>query len=242
VRWEGVVVSELSGATQFEFAWDDGAKVWFDGEQVVDAWSNGPKKTKVFERNLVAGKAYTIKIEAFQAGGGWEIALKWKLPVLQEKVDIAAILKRVREDGTKLILAEGAETWLNNLKPFKVVPEYKIFHPAKTWVGHNFFVREHPFFAGLPVNAGMNWEYQRLVVYDGPSHFGLYDIKGEEPVVSLVGGASQLVSTAVGIIPYGKGSIVFSSLDLVPNLVSDSKAAGVPKKIFCNYLQWAVQH
>lgn len=42
-------------------------------------------------------------------------------------------------------------------------------------------VREHPFFNELPVNKGMNWEYQRLVVYDGPKHFGLYEMQGEEP-------------------------------------------------------------
>lgn len=239
LRWEGSIVPDHSGPTQFELVWDDGAKVWFDGELVVDSWTGGPRKTKVFERTLEAGKSYPIKMEAYQGGGGWEISLKWKLPVSQEPVDIAGVLKRVREDGTKLILVEGAESWLGDLVPLNVLPEYKVFHPNKTWVGHNFFVREHPFFAELPVNGGMNWEYQRLVVYDGPSHFGLYDMKGEEPVVSLVGGASQLVSTSVGIIPCGKGQIVFSSLDLVPNLMMDAKASDVPKKIFCNYLQWA---
>lgn len=239
LRWEGTLVPDHSGLTQFEFTWDDGARVWFDGKLVVDSWKSGPANMAVFEHHLEAGKAYSIRIEAFQAGGGWGIGLKWKRSVPDETPDIASLIKRVRQDGTKLILMEGAEAWLGALQPFKVLPDYKIFHPAKAWVGHNFFVRQHPFFEGLPVNGGMNWEYQRLVVYDGPSHFGLYDMTGEEAVVSLVGGASQLVSTAVGIIPCGKGQIAFSALDLAPNLMLDQKAANVPKKIFCNYLKWA---
>ena len=241
VRWEGSLISEYSGPTQFEVPHDDGVKVWVDGKLVVDSWRNGPKLTGAFEIAMEAGKAYPIRIEAYQGSGGWELALKWKLPVVAQAVDVPALLKRVREDGTRLLLVENAEAWLKELRKLKAVPEYHVFHPAKTWVGHNFFVRAHPLFADLPVNAGMNWEYQRLVMYDGPSHFGLYDLQGEEAIVSLVGGASELVSTSVGVLPYGKGQILFSSLDLAPNLGLDSKAADVPRKIFCNYLKWAAE-
>ncbi|MDD4922235.1 MAG: PA14 domain-containing protein [Bacteroidales bacterium] len=241
VRWQGFVVPDVSGPIQFEFIQDDGGRVWFDGKLVVDSWGNGPAKTKTFEVNLEAGKSYPIKIEAYQAAGSWQISLKWKLPVKAEAVDMAKLLKRVQQDGTKLLIIEGAESWVKDLAGRKVFPEFKVFHPAKTWVGSNFFVREHPFFEGLPVNGGMNWEYQRLVMYDGPNHFGLYGMSGEEPIVSLVGGVSHLVATSMGIVPYGNGQIVFSSLDLAPNLIIDSKAAAVPKKIFCNLLKWAGQ-
>lgn len=239
VRWQGFLVPEVSGPTEFELTFDDGARVWFDGKLVVDAWSSGPSRKMTFSADLQAGKAYPIKMEAYQASGDWEFSLKWKQPVPPKSVDIARLLKRVKDDGTKLLLVEGAEQSIVELKKLGAFPDFQIFHPSKAWVGSNFFVRQHPFFADLPVNGGMNWEYQRLVVYDGPSHFGLYDMQGEEAVVSLVGGASHLVSTSVGIIPYGKGKIVFSSLDLAANLASEEKAAAVPKKIYCNYLKWA---
>ena len=64
-------------------------------------------------------------------------------------------------------------------------------------------------------------------------------MQGEEPVVSLVGSPFHQITTSVGVLPYGKGKIVFSSLDLLPNLSLDSKPANVPKKILCNYLKWA---
>lgn len=192
-----------------------------------------------FKRNLVAGKSYPLKIEAYQDGGTWEFALKWKLPVKIQEPDMSALLKRVRDDGTKLMLIDNAESWMSKLRAVGAVPGYKVFHPSKAWVGSSFMVREHPFFNELPVNKGMNWEYQRLVVYDGPKHFGLYEMQGEEPVVSLVGSPFHQITTSVGVLPYGKGKIVFSSLDLLPNLSLDSKPANVPKKILCNYLKWA---
>lgn len=239
LRWEGYIVAPYSGDTEFELTYDDGANLWFDGEQVVKSFRNGPKKVDTFKRNLVAGKLYPIKIEAYQDGGTWELGLKWKLPVKIKEPDISALLKRVNDDGTKLILVDNAEWWMTKLKAHEAVPDYKVFHPSRAWVGSNFMVREHPFFNGLPVNKGMNWEYQRLVVYDGPKHFGLYDMNGEEPVVSLVGSPFHQITTSVGILPYGKGKIVFSSLDLLSNLSLDSKSANVPKKILCNYLKWA---
>ncbi|MDR1121018.1 MAG: discoidin domain-containing protein, partial [Dysgonamonadaceae bacterium] len=153
------------------------------------------------------------------------------------------LLKRVSKDGTHLLLLEDGETWVKTLQSKGALPTASIFHPQKTWVGHNYFVREHPFFDDLPVNGGMNWEYQRLVVYDGINHFGLYNVSSdnEEAVVSLVGGNSHLIATSVGIIPYGRGKIVYSALDLSPNLSLKVKASGVPKKIFCNILNWAAK-
>jgi hypothetical protein len=240
LRWEGYIVAEASGEIEFQVIYDDGAKIWFNNSLLLDDWHTGSTKIKIFHVNLGKGVSYPVKIETFQAGGGWEFSLKRKIPAKEEQLDMDKLLQRVAEDGTSLLLLEDAETWIKILQAKGALPAANVFHPTKTWVGHNFFVREHPFFEDLPVNAGMNWEYQRLVVYDGINHFGLYDVKGsdEEAVVSLVGGASHLVATSVGIFPFGRGKIVYSSLDLAPNLVSDLKASHVPKKIFCNFLRW----
>ncbi len=238
VKWEGFILAVASGETGFELTIDDGARVWFDGEKVIDEWNNGAARSFRFKKNLVKGKAYPIKIDAFQDGGDWKCAFKWKLPIEKKEYDMDTLLQRVK-DGTKLILMEDAEEWMALLKQERVVPGYKVFHPGKSWVGSSFFVREHPFFNELPTNDAMNWEYQRLVMYNGPKHFGLYDMEGENPVVSLVGSPFHKITTSVGVIPYGKGKVVFSSLDLIPNLSLQKKAAHVPKKIFCNLLRWA---
>lgn len=105
-----------------------------------------------------------------------------------------------------------------------------MFHPHKTRVGHNLFVKEHPFFTGVPVNCAMNWEYQKFIVCDGPRHSGL-EMDGEETFVGIVGVPLHDIATSVGIVPYGKGQIVFSSLDIAPDLASDAKSTVTPKRI-----------
>ena len=238
VRWEGFIFTDVPGDIEFEYTCDDGARVWFDGELVVDKWSNGPKAVRMFTRRMAAGEKHAIKIEAYQDGGDWLAALKWKLPLPEVKVDVAELVRRAREDGTKLVLVEGAEDWLKKLRSAGAFPKYDVFHPHKTWVGHNMFAVRHPFFDGLPSDCAMNWEYQKLVVYDGPRHFGLV-MEGEEPVVGLVGVPLRGIATSVGIVPCGKGKIVFSSLDLAPNLMVTAKPTAVPKRIFANILRWA---
>ena len=240
VRWEGYVVSDHTGEIEFEYTCDDGARVWFDGELVVDKWTNGPKQVRTFRKSLVKGGKYALKIEAYQDGGDWLAAFKWKLPLPDVRFDMNDILRRVREDGTKLVLVEDAEVWLKKLRDAKAFPEYKVFHPHKTWVGHNLFVADHPIFDGLPKNCAMNWEYQKLAVYDGPKHFGLL-MEGEEALAGVVGVPLRGIATSVGIVPCGKGRIVFSSLDLAPNLASSDKATVTPKKIFANILRWAAE-
>lgn len=238
LRWEGNIIVEASGLIEFEATYDDGVRIWINNNLVLNDWNNGAERTSGFKIHLEEGKSYPVKIEVFQDGGTWLFSLKRKIPVSNETFDLDKLLRRVTKDGTTLLILEDAENWIKELQMRAIFPSASIFHPAKTWVGHNFFVREHPFFENLPVNKGMNWEYQQLVVYEGPSHFGLYNMEGEEAIVSLVGGADHLVSTSVGIIPAGKGNIVFSSLDLEPNLMSDAKAAHVPKKILCNIFKW----
>lgn len=238
VRWEGHIFSDYTGEVEFEYTCDDGVRVWFDDELAIDKWSGGPKTTRNFKRAMVAGERHKIKIEAFQGAGEWIASFKWRLPVPEVKVDFGELVRRVREDGTKLVLIEGAEDSLAALKKIGAFPAYSVFHPNKTWVGHNMFVKDHPFFEGLPVDCGMNWEYQSLVVYDGPKHFGLV-MEGEEPVVGLVGVPLRGIATSVGIVPCGKGAIAFSSLDIAPNLSSDRKSSVTPKKIFANILKWA---
>lgn len=190
---------------------------------------------------MTKNKLYKIKIEAYQNTGEWNLALSWNLPTMERKYSIDDILSRVHNNGTTLLILDGVEDWLTALHHKNAIPAYKVFYPAKSWVGSTFFVKEHPFFDELPVNQAMNWEYQELVRYDACRHFGLYDMKGEEPVASVVGSPFHQIATSVGILPYGKGKIVFSSFNLLSSLRKDTKASNVSKKVLTNYLKWAIQ-
>jgi hypothetical protein len=243
LRWQGFLVPSYTGTTQFQVNQDDGVRIWVNGVEVVNAWSDGGTRTETFSLSLVAGQSYSIIVEAYQNGGTWNLDLQWQPPVpALDPSTLTSLLTRVQQDGTKLLVVDGTQTWISQLQAQGAFPSASVFTPSGTWVGSSFFVRSHPFFQDLPVNGGMGWEYQQLVVYNGLSNytqFGLYNMTGEQPVVSLVGGASKLVSTAVGIVPYGNGQIVFSSLNLTPNLLSTNKASNVAKKIMSNYMLWA---
>ena len=130
------------------------------------------------------------------------------------------------------------ETWMQAVAECTGV-EYKgYFNVGKNWVGGVHFVKEHPLFEGLPVNDGMNWPYQ-AVVRDGERRYG-FCLKGEEMVAGAYRSTLFNLGTAVGVIPYGKGKIIFSSLDIVDNLDNASGPAEVARKLLCNYIKYAL--
>lgn len=241
LRWEGYISSDVNGMVKFQLKHDDGVKIWLDDKLIIDKWADGPSREQFFSLDMTKNKLYKIKIEAYQNAGGWNLALSWNLPTMEQKYSIDDILSHVHNNGTVLLILDGVEDWLTALQQKNAIPTYKVFYPAKSWVGSTFFVKEHPFFDELPVNQAMNWEYQELVRYDACRHFGLYDMKGEEPIASVVGSPFHQIATSVGILPYGKGKIVFSSFDLLSSLRKDTKASNVPKKVLTNCLKWAIQ-
>ncbi len=152
-------------------------------------------------------------------------------------VDLDEILRRVKEDGSTLLALENARFWIEKLRSKKAFPDYKIFTANQNWIGHSLFVKEHGFFDGLPANCAMNWEYQCLATYGRGKHWGLYEMEGEEPIVSLVGYPLDGIATSMGAVKYGKGKIVFSSLDIPKNLIMEGGQSSTAKKIFTNMLK-----
>ena len=95
--------------------------------------------------------------------------------------------------------------------------------------GHTFVAATYPF--GLiqpgPDTGREGWQYCSGYRWDDARITGGVPLRG--------------IATSVGIVPYGKGRIVFSSLDIAPNLASDDKSAVTPKRIFANILNWTQQ-
>lgn len=240
LRWEGFISSDINGIVKFQVKHDDGIKIWFDNKLVVDEWVDGSSREHEFSLKMEKNKLYKIKIEAYQNTEVWNLSFSWSLPIIEQKYSIDEILSQIYNEGTTLLVLDGVEEWLAQLKRKDAIPAYRVFYPSKSWVGSTFFVKEHPFFDELPVNQAMNWEYQELVRYDACRHFGFYDMDGEEPVACVVGSPFHKIATSVGILPYGKGKIVFSSFNLLSSLRKETKASNIPRKILVNYLKWAI--
>ena len=187
---------------------------------------------------LEAGKTYDVKLEFYQNLGGAQVRLFWTLPSMAAKGDALAksILDRVKNDGTIALFVDGTDRWIRNMSSYGIIKYHGTMVVGSVWIGGNLFVREHPLFKDLPVNQGMNWEYQDIAHY-GARRYG-FILDGEEAVVGTVNAHEPRVGTAVAVYNYGKGKIVISTLDIARFLNAQSSGVHVTRKILCNYFEY----
>ena len=80
VRWTGKVQAKYSELYTFYTTSDDGVRLWVNGQLLIDNWTPHAATVNQATIQLVAGQAYDIKLEYFQAAGGAEIAMEWSSP------------------------------------------------------------------------------------------------------------------------------------------------------------------
>ncbi|MCC6831102.1 MAG: choice-of-anchor C family protein [Thermoleophilia bacterium] len=81
VRWEGTVTAPTTGTYTFQTQSDDGVRLWIDGQQVIDDWTNRTITTDTAAPvTLTAGRAYPVVMEYFENGGVAEAHLLWHTP------------------------------------------------------------------------------------------------------------------------------------------------------------------
>jgi hypothetical protein len=80
VRWTGTVRAPLTGEYEFATVTDDGARLWVNGQPLIDAWRDqAPTEYRGLIR-LQAGQEVPIRFEYFQGGGGASARLLWTVP------------------------------------------------------------------------------------------------------------------------------------------------------------------
>jgi len=77
VRWTGIVTPEFSETYTFYTFFDDGARLWVNGVQLVNNFAVGPPRENSGTIALTAGQAYSITVEYFQQTEAARIALSW---------------------------------------------------------------------------------------------------------------------------------------------------------------------
>jgi beta-galactosidase len=233
VIWEGNLIPPASGQYLIGITSEGGVRLTVDKQRVFDDWGNSKSISVQRAVVLEAGKPVEIRLEYRQVKKSGALQLQWSPPG-NTAIDPQMLIDRVKNDGTTLVLLEAAESWMNIISKNTNVRFNGSFVVGKDWVGGVHFVREHPLFRDLPVNAGLNWPYQ-AVVDDGQRRIGLR-LEGEEMIVGVYHSHAFDLGTAVGIIPCGKGKIIFSTLDIAVKLNDPSGPAEVARKLFGNYL------
>ena len=235
--WEGDIYPLESGQYLLGVETDGGVRLYVDGLQLIDDYNNNSLIKQNRPVVMEAGKPAKIRLEYRLGGQGGQIQLKWSQPSATT-IAPQKLFDRVKNDGTTLILLGATETWMQAVAEYTNTVYSGYYNVGKNWVGGIHFVKEHPLFDGLPVNDALNWPYQS-VVKNGDRRFG-FRMQGEELVVGSYRSTPFELGTAVGVIPCGKGKIIFSSLDIVDNLDDPSGPAEVARKILCNYIKYSL--
>jgi beta-glucosidase len=118
VRWTGKLTPAESGNYSLGFTADDGARLFLDGQLLVDAWSSNPTKTITKEVRLEAGRSYDLRLEYFQNNREAVAKLVWSYPRLAEGMIEEAVNAAKAADAAVLVLGisaglEGEEMTVN---------------------------------------------------------------------------------------------------------------------------------
>ena len=231
IRWEGQLIPPYTGSYTFELEYGYG------GEGIFEI--NGKKSTNISKSNckltvdLEAGKPVMLKVELRHKRYSGAARLYWSIPD-PKALDAQKLIDRVKNDGTTLVIIDNADSWMELISKNTAIKYSDKFTIGTNWLGGTHFVKEHPLFKDLPVNCGMSWPYE-AVVKNGNERIGL-QLEGDELVVGNYHCFPQKLGTAVGVIPCGKGKIIFSTLEIFNNLQSKESTAGVARKLLCNYI------
>jgi len=76
-RWTGQVLADKTQTYTFYATADDGVRLWVDGKQIINDWSDHGAREDKGTISLVAGKKYDIKLEYYDKQYGAVIKLSW---------------------------------------------------------------------------------------------------------------------------------------------------------------------
>lgn len=77
VRWTGQVQANYSQAYTFSTVSDDGVRLWVNGQQIINQWTNHAAQEDAGTIGLAAGVKYDIKLEYYNNYGGSTAQLFW---------------------------------------------------------------------------------------------------------------------------------------------------------------------
>jgi len=79
-RWTGEVEAVFTEPYTFYTNSDDGIRLWVDGKQLVNNWTDHGTTENSGEIDLVAGNTYSLVMEYYENGGGAVAELRWSSP------------------------------------------------------------------------------------------------------------------------------------------------------------------
>jgi beta-glucosidase len=117
-RWTGKLTPSESGPYHLGVTSDDGARLYLDGQLLVDTWRSNPTKTVTKEVSLEAGHSYDIRVEYFQYNREAIAKLVWSYPNFAQRQINEAVNAARQSDVAVVVLGlsaalEGEEMTVN---------------------------------------------------------------------------------------------------------------------------------
>jgi len=105
-RWEGFVTAPESGEYEFGAEYDDGVRLFIDGQLRVDDWSFGPQRYSGAKVSLAKGQRVAVKAEFHQGSYARSFRLGWRTPSERRALANAA---RQLDNSMSTYLPVGAD-------------------------------------------------------------------------------------------------------------------------------------
>ena len=86
VRWLGQVEARWDGEYTFYIRSDDGARLWVNGQLLVDKWQDQSATEWSGAISLQGGAKYDLKLEYYENGGDASCLLSWSCPLTPKQV------------------------------------------------------------------------------------------------------------------------------------------------------------
>lgn len=236
IQWTGKVLPPVSGEYTFASQSND--------RSMIEVLVNGKKIYEITQKKehlgdgkiyLEGGKPADIEIRFKHPRSNARCRLDWAVP--NDKMpDAKRLMERVVKDGTKIFILQSADEWTELVAAHSKAVFKDKFFVGTNWLGGVMFNKPHAVFKELPAGNALNWPYQALI-HTGVERMGLV-MEGEELLVGAYHTYPMAIGTAMGIVPMGKGSVLFSTLDIYGNIINDSAAGLVAKKLVYNMIDF----
>jgi beta-glucosidase len=107
VRWTGTFSPPVTGIYTFGIESRNGARLFFDGTKVVDAWKSGYSiRSQVFQRKLLANHSYPIIVEAHGDASSFQLCrLIWQPPAGAKTPDISRAVELAKNSDVAIVFA-----------------------------------------------------------------------------------------------------------------------------------------
>ena len=86
VRWTGRLIAKATEQLTLYTYSDDGVRLWFNGNLIINNWTNHGGTENSFVVSVVAGQKYDLQVEYFQGSGGAAVKLSWSSPTITKAV------------------------------------------------------------------------------------------------------------------------------------------------------------